>query len=111
MKKKITYTEVAVEGPMADYSLVCGTKAYRTSHNCTIIVSSNEGGRWHLSIAHPLRDPNWNEIKDARYRFVPNDIHMIMALPPKQYYVNTHPHSFHLWELQEMKLRSIIENG
>jgi len=107
----ITYKRIPVEGPMLEVSTFCGTKAYLSSHNCTIIVSSNEEGRWHLSIAHPLRYPDWEEIKDARYRFVPNDIHMVMPLPPKEHYVNVHPNAFHLWELQEIGLRGIIEQG
>lgn len=71
-----------------------------------------EGAQWHLSISHrsnalmaptggpaPGRYPTWDEIKDARYRFVPDEVNMAMMLPPKKFYINCHPTTFHLWEI------------
>lgn len=109
--KKITYQQFAVPGPMAEYAALCGTKAFLTNTGCSIIVSANEDGRWHISIAHPDRYPTWDEIKDARYQFVPDEIHMVMPLPPERFYLNVHRNAFHLWELQEIALRAIIEKG
>lgn len=72
-----------------------------------------KGGRlgWHLSISHgstrilnplggaaPGRLPTWEEIKDARYHFVPDEAYMAMILPPKAEYVNLHPTTMHLHE-------------
>lgn len=54
---------------------------------------------WHLSISHTSRLPTWNEIKDARYRFCPDEAHMAMILPPKAEYVNVHPTTMHLYEV------------
>lgn len=62
--------------------------------------------RWHLSISHrtnthppqPGRYPTWDEIKDARYRFMPGNITVAMYLPPEDEYVNVHETTFHLWE-------------
>jgi hypothetical protein len=64
------------------------------------------GPKWHLSISHrtneakpqPGRYPTWDEIKDARYRFVPDGLTMAMLLPPKAEFVNVHETCFHLWE-------------
>lgn len=54
---------------------------------------------WHLSISHTARYPTWDEIKEARYRFCPNDLTMAMLLPPMEEYVNVHERTFHLWQV------------
>lgn len=61
------------------------------------------GGRmgWHLSISHINRIPVWDEIKEARYRFCPDEVHMAMILPPKAEYVNLHPYTMHLHEIDD----------
>ncbi len=64
-----------------------------------IVIVSKDAGRWHLSVSHPLRYPNWDEIKHVRYKYLPNDITAAMLLPPKEDYVNLHPTCFHLWEI------------
>ena len=47
----------------------------------------------------PGRIPTWDEIKDARYEFVPDDVNMAMMLPPKRLYMNLHPTTMHLYEI------------
>lgn len=62
---------------------------------------------WHLSISHrtneasprPGRYPTWDEIRDARERFIPDEVTVAMLLPPKAEYVNVHQTTFHLWEI------------
>jgi hypothetical protein len=64
---------------------------------------------WHLSISHrtnehppePGRYPTWDEIKEARYRFLPPDITVAMILPPPGEYVNVHDTCFHLWQVPD----------
>ena len=75
---------------------VPGTRAYKYGA-CTVIVGV-EKGRWHISIAHHSRLPKWEEIRDARYEFVPPDVTMVMVLPSPEQYVNVHPNCMHLWE-------------
>lgn len=60
---------------------------------------SNDGGKWHISVSHPMRYPKWDEIAKARYDLVPNDAFMVMILPPREEYVNLHKNCFHLWEI------------
>jgi hypothetical protein len=55
---------------------------------------------WHLSISHTSRIPTWDEIKEARYKFCPDEARMAMILPPKAEYVNLHPTTMHLYEVQ-----------
>jgi hypothetical protein len=72
------------------------------------VLLAKEDGCWHMSISHrrdsksgpvPGRNPRWDEIKEARYRFCPGDVTMAMHLPPLDEYVNVHETTFHLWEL------------
>lgn len=65
---------------------------------CTIIVSI-DNGEWHLSISTPSASPSYKEIKEARYRFVPNNIYMAQIFPPKEEFVNIHPYCHHLFEI------------
>ncbi len=65
------------------------------------IIGGDDGFRWHLSISHPQRYPTWDEMKDARYRLLPDDCYMIQILPPKAQYLNVHERCFHLIELRD----------
>jgi len=79
-----------------------------------VLVSPPFGGAgWHLSISHvtpfvgpsgkpfPGRYPTWDEIRDARYDLMPDKITAAMLLPPKAEYVNIHPTTFHLHQIEE----------
>jgi hypothetical protein len=67
------------------------------------VLRSKEAG-WHLSISFKegeggtKRYPTWDEITAARYEFLPDNLNMVMHLPPKEEYVNLHETTFHLWE-------------
>jgi hypothetical protein len=76
-------------------------KAYRVG-DCTLMVGQ-ENGLWHISIANQKRYPSWDELKFVRYRFCPDDITMVMILPPKSDYVDLHKWCFHLWEIKDEK--------
>ena len=83
----------------------------------TVFVGQEPSGKngdfkWHLSISHrssklltpeghplPGRIPTWDEIKTARYKFVPDQVYMAMILPPMSEYVNVHPTTMHLHEI------------
>lgn len=78
-----------------------GARAYRLGE-CLVIVGHSEDG-WHLSISHPNRYPTWDEIKEARYLLVPDEVTMAMLLPPKAEYVNVSENCFHLWEIERQR--------
>jgi hypothetical protein len=75
-----------------------------TDGHLTVIAAKEPPG-WHLSISHrtpllvPGRYPVWDEIKEARYLFMPPDITMAQLLPPVDEFVNIHETTFHLWEV------------
>lgn len=66
----------------------------------------------HLSISHrtntkpprPGRYPRWDEIADARYKLLPDDVHFAMVLPPPDSYVAHHDTTFHLHETTDPHL-------
>lgn len=64
---------------------------------------------FHMSISHPKRLPEWDVIAKARYELIPNDVEMVMVLPPKERYINIHEYCLQLWDLQSAFLR--WENG
>jgi hypothetical protein len=59
------------------------------------------GPMWHLSISHADRYPEWDEIVEARYRFIPDQVRVAQLLPPRAEWVNLHPTCMHLWEIGE----------
>lgn len=67
-------------------------------HGCTVIITK-EAGKWHLSISHKDRDPSYFDIKEARYRWIPDSATMAMIFPPAAEFVNMDPHCFHLFEI------------
>ena len=70
------------------------------------VVTGLEPAGWHLSISfvdhrgRESRYPRWDEIADARYRLAPDDITMVMVLPPPDHYVAVHDTTFHLHEIK-----------
>jgi hypothetical protein len=86
-------------------SPVPGCAAYRSNNNLAIICGREPCGpagamRWHLSISHHHRNPTWEEIRDARYVLIPEDVMVAMFLPPRTEYVNAHRYCFHLYEIE-----------
>jgi hypothetical protein len=64
------------------------------------VIVSIDDDKWHMSISLPNRDLTYEEIKQARYKFIPDDITVAMIFPPKSEFVNLHEHCFHLWEIE-----------
>lgn len=60
---------------------------------------------YHMSMSHPKRYPTWDEIAKARYELIPNEVEMVMVLPPKERYINIHEYCLQLWDLEAAFLR------
>ena len=69
---------------------------------CTIIVAI-ENGKWHLSISKPNAQPSYKEMKEARYRLIPDNVTMAQIFPTKSEFVNLHEYCHHLWEIENQK--------
>lgn len=66
-----------------------------------------EGGLWHMSIDtnHPL---GYYEMKELRYKFLPNDMQVGQIFPPREEFVSLRENCYHLWQLTEVeKIRNI----
>ena len=70
--------------------------------------------KWHLSISHrssllvtaagnpmPGRFPTWDEMKDARYRFMSRHVWIAILLPPPTDYLNVCRTCFHLHQVDD----------
>lgn len=71
-------------------------EAYRF-RSCMIVISREDVAdkrkedrdfRWHLSIAHPARYPDWEEL-EAAHELLPDNIHFAMPFPHRAYRVPT----------------------
>jgi hypothetical protein len=71
-----------------------------------VIVGQEPGIGWHLSISVPYRNPTWEEIRAARYDFIPDHVTVGMILPPREEYVNLHNSCFHLHQIQGERLKN-----
>ncbi|MBO5740860.1 MAG: hypothetical protein J6R54_02610 [Bacteroidaceae bacterium] len=86
------YEETDEHGYYATGAFRVGTMVILVSHN------DDEGG-WHLSMSHKNTMPTYEEMKDFRYKFLPNGINACEILPPREKFVNRHPFCRHLWEM------------
>lgn len=107
--------EQRVPGPTAQ--LPGSHRAYESGSGCNVILGREpvrgapsgiwlppgERMLWHLSISHPSRYPSWDEIADARYELIPDDVTVALLLPPRDEYVNAHPYCFHLWQIEDRR--------
>lgn len=68
---------------------------------CLVIVS-RDADLWHLSISRRDRLPSYEELKSARYQFLPDVDYAIQVFPPKENFVNVHGFCLHLWEPHDL---------
>ena len=94
-----------IEIPCPDLGIPCISRNAYAKGGCRIIIArevyNSHELRWHMSISRNDRYPSWDEIRDARYALLPDDVTIAMLLPPKAEYVDLHPNCFHLHEIVE----------
>lgn len=70
-------------------------------------IHTLDNGLHHLSVSFvswrgaASRYPTWDELAYARYLLMPDDITVVMMLPPPTEYVAVHDTTFHLHELSQ----------
>lgn len=64
-------------------------------------IRSRDLGRWHLSVSHALRVPTWGELGMARDALLPPDVWMMVAHPPRAFWMNLDRRVLHLWEFDD----------
>ena len=112
------WREVPLPSPPIPGLLEPGTRAFQKDlpdgHLSALVAPPYRKQGWHISVSHrtrivdpdtkrpmPGRLPTWDEMKEARYRFAPDNVTMAMLLPPKALYVNVHPTTLHLWQVAD----------
>lgn len=75
------------------------TGAFRFGDILVIVSHSEEEGGWHLSMSKKKSLPTYEEIKDMRYKLLPNRIYACEIFPPRTEFVNLHEFCRHLWEM------------
>lgn len=67
------------------------------------ILITIDDGFWHLSVSakYPL---GYQQLKDVRYKFLPNDMHIAQLFPPREEFVNVHECCWHLWEIKDREV-------
>ena len=75
------------------------------------VIVGREPRGWHLSISHrlslsdpmgrsiPGRIPTYEELKSARYEFIPDEAWVVQVFPPRAEFLNAHPTTLHLHEV------------
>lgn len=53
--------------------------------------------RWHVSLQGPGRTPTWEELVEAAH-FLRPGVGFVVSVPPRNLWMNVHPHVLHLWE-------------
>lgn len=63
------------------------------------ILINKEMGEWHLSISanHTL---GYYELKEIRYKFMPDSMQVAQIFPPRKEFVNLHENCFHLYQIK-----------
>lgn len=67
-------------------------------------IRGREMGRWHLSVAHKDRIPTWGELGFARDHLLPPDVWLMIAHPPREYWLNVNSRVLHFWEFRDAEL-------
>jgi hypothetical protein len=83
------------------FDFVPGSRVFATANGMRVIASLDDtphGRLLHVSISYASRDPSWEDIKQVRSAFFPDDVDTMMLLPKAADYVNLHEHAFHVWQ-------------
>jgi hypothetical protein len=59
--------------------------------------------RWHISVQHEDRIPNWNELVEAAHGLRPG-VPLAIGIPPRSWWLNIHPRVLHLIEIHDQHL-------
>lgn len=68
-------------------------------HDEVHCIKSIDGGKWHLSMSCKDRLPTYEEMKEIRYKYLPDNCYMAQIFPPSKEFVNLHPFTLHLYEI------------
>jgi hypothetical protein len=89
--------------------------AFERADGLKVIVSARierDAKTWlHVSCSRRDRLPSWEDLRDVRESFVPDDKVALQVLPPPEEYVNLHPHVLHLWACHDARPTPDFRDG
>jgi len=80
-----------------------GSEAKRWVHRSrlTAIMSVEDrspgGIWWHVSVAHPLGLPTWEQVVEVKEAFMGKEVKAMHLLPPRSEWMSVHPNCLHVW--------------
>jgi hypothetical protein len=87
-------------------------RAYQDGSRFTALVGREpvaaDDMRWHISVRYgdsglDGRVPTWDELVRAAHELRPGVV-FIVGVPPRSWWINTHPDVLHLWEVRDEAL-------
>ena len=75
-----------------------GTVIHPLIKNRMVFIASWHDGWEHVSVSYKSKDPTWEEMCMIKDIFWDENETVIQFHPPKDEYVNLHPHCLHLWK-------------
>lgn len=81
-----------------------GSETYVHETKRLMAIRGHENGRWHLSVSHRERIPTWGELGFARDHLLPANVWLMIAHPPREYWMNLNSRVLHLWEFDDPHL-------
>jgi len=74
--------------------------AFNVRHNgVEFLMLASDGQGWeHVSVSTQDHTPSWDDMCWAKDLFWDNDECVLQFHPPRDQYVNLHPHCLHLWK-------------
>lgn len=81
------------------------TGAFKIGELVVLISHNEDEGGWHMSMSKKDKMPTYEEMKDMRYKMLPNRIYACEIFPPREEFVNRHPFCRHLWEMPKDKIK------
>jgi hypothetical protein len=60
----------------------------------------NGEARWHMSVAHAERLPEWRHLAELAHELRPGIV-FVMAVPPRSWWINLHEFCLHMWEIDD----------
>jgi len=75
-----------------------GTVIHPLIKNRMVFIASWNDGWEHVSISYKHKNPTWDEMCMIKDVFWNDDETVVQFHPPKDQYVNVHPHCLHLWK-------------
>lgn len=76
-------------------------KAYDEAPKAAIVAHKDEDR--HLKV---ILEGIFHELKEVRYKFMPNDMQVAQIFPPREEFVNVHENCFHLFELDHQNIET-----